>query len=146
MKVSVTPCPCPRDPQYHLSTTGLVYKKGKFSAIEEQQLSDAIQAYKEVRSVPSKAKLPLISTLLRKTGLMTRVSLILCLLKTTKRRIPHSGLRLVRTRLPTRVPILMLSQPLPCLCGLSSPSIITSEGSTTPFGHKANGCLRKMHC
>jgi len=27
-----------------------VYKKGKFSAIEEQQLSDAIQAYKEVRS------------------------------------------------------------------------------------------------
>lgn len=32
-----------------LSTTGLVYKKGKFSAIEEQQLSGAIQAYKEVR-------------------------------------------------------------------------------------------------
>ncbi|KAH9999800.1 hypothetical protein BJV77DRAFT_939505 [Russula vinacea] len=28
-------------------TQGLVYKKGKFSAIEEQQLADAIQAYKE---------------------------------------------------------------------------------------------------
>jgi hypothetical protein len=126
--------------------TGLVYKKGKFSAIEEQQLSDAIQTYKEVRSATSKAKLPLINTLLRKTGLMTRVSLILCLLKMTKRRIPRSGPRLVRTRLPTRVPILILSQPLPYLCGLSLPSIITSEGSTTLFGHKANGCLRKMHC
>ncbi|KAI0307235.1 hypothetical protein B0F90DRAFT_1686511 [Multifurca ochricompacta] len=32
-------------------TQGLVYKKGKFSAIEEQQLSDAIQAYKEVGQV-----------------------------------------------------------------------------------------------
>jgi hypothetical protein len=37
-----------------------VYKKGKFSAIEEQQLSDAIQAYKEVRSATSEARLPLI--------------------------------------------------------------------------------------
>ena len=39
-----------------------MYKKGKFSAIEEQQLSDAIQAYKEVSSATSKAKLPLINT------------------------------------------------------------------------------------
>jgi Myb-like DNA-binding protein REB1 len=31
-------------------TQGLVYKKGKFSAIEEQQLADAIQVYKEVGS------------------------------------------------------------------------------------------------
>ncbi|KAI0268342.1 hypothetical protein BC834DRAFT_821644 [Gloeopeniophorella convolvens] len=35
--------PCTEDP---LHLVGLVYKKGKFSAIEEQQLSDAIQAYK----------------------------------------------------------------------------------------------------
>ncbi|KAF8505698.1 hypothetical protein F5888DRAFT_1651153 [Russula emetica] len=32
-------------------TEGLVYKKGKFSAIEEQQLSDAIQAYKELNRI-----------------------------------------------------------------------------------------------
>jgi hypothetical protein len=37
-------------------STGLVYKKGKFSAIEDQQLSNAIQAYKEVRLATSKAK------------------------------------------------------------------------------------------
>jgi len=35
---------------------GLVYKKGKFSAIEVQQLSNAIQAYKEVRSTTSEVK------------------------------------------------------------------------------------------
>ncbi len=45
-----------RDPQCLLFATGLVYKKGKFSAIEEQQLSNAIQAYKEVRLATSKAK------------------------------------------------------------------------------------------
>ncbi|KAI0004938.1 hypothetical protein BJV74DRAFT_805827 [Russula compacta] len=32
-------------------TQGLLYKKGKFSAIEEQQLSDAIQAYKEENQI-----------------------------------------------------------------------------------------------
>ena len=37
------------DPQL---ATGLVYKKGKFSAIEEQQLAGAIEAYKEVSSQP----------------------------------------------------------------------------------------------
>ena len=76
-----------------------MYKKGKFSAIEMQQLSNAIQAYKDVRLATSKAKLPLTNKMLRKTGLMTRVSLILCLLKMTKRRIPRSGLRSVRTQL-----------------------------------------------
>jgi hypothetical protein len=34
--------------QFSPFMTGLVYKKGKFSAIEEHQLSDAIKAYKEV--------------------------------------------------------------------------------------------------
>lgn len=32
--------------------TGLVYKKGKFSAIEEQQIAGAIEKYKEVSSRP----------------------------------------------------------------------------------------------
>ncbi|KAI0304180.1 hypothetical protein BC826DRAFT_902857 [Russula brevipes] len=32
-------------------TQGLVYKKGKFSAIEEQQLSDAIRTYKEENQI-----------------------------------------------------------------------------------------------
>ncbi|KAI0251329.1 hypothetical protein BJV78DRAFT_1212509 [Lactifluus subvellereus] len=32
-------------------TQGLVYKKGKFSAIEEQQLSNAIKAYKEANQI-----------------------------------------------------------------------------------------------
>ena len=40
-----------RDPQCSPFTTGLVYKKGKFSAIEEQQLLNAIQMYKEVGPV-----------------------------------------------------------------------------------------------
>jgi hypothetical protein len=40
--------------QFSSFVTGLVYKKGKFSAIEEHQLSDAIKAYKEVCPVTLK--------------------------------------------------------------------------------------------
>jgi hypothetical protein len=40
----------------------LVYKKGKFSTIEEQQLSNAIQMYKEVGTVTPQAGISLIDT------------------------------------------------------------------------------------
>jgi hypothetical protein len=49
-----------RDPQCPSFATGLVYKKGKFSAIEEQQLLNAIQVYKEVGPVTPHARLSLI--------------------------------------------------------------------------------------
>ena len=75
-----------------------MYKKGKFSAIEEQQLADAIQAYKEV-GPPLKARTLLITTVPRKTALMTRVSLILYLRKMGQRRIMRFGLHLVRAQL-----------------------------------------------
>ena len=39
----------------------MVYKKGKFSAIEEQQLADAIQAYKEVGSATPNVRVLLIT-------------------------------------------------------------------------------------
>jgi len=123
-----------------------MYKKGKFSAIEEQQLNDAIQAYKEVGLAAPKTRTLLITTLPRKTGSMTRVLMILCLLKMRRRRIMRSGLRLVRVQLPAGVPSLILSQPPPYLCGPSLPFIIMSVGPITPFEHKASGCLRKMHC
>jgi hypothetical protein len=39
---------------------GLVYKKGKFSAIEEQQLKNAIEAFKAVRGFRALLRTPLI--------------------------------------------------------------------------------------
>ena len=84
------------------SVTGLLYKKGKFSAIEEQQLSDAIQAYKEVGPFIPSNRDTVDSIISRKIRSTTQVSQILCLQEMERRRITHSGLLSVRTQLLVR--------------------------------------------
>lgn len=51
-----------RHPERRPFATGLVYKKGKFSAIEAQQIAGAIEAYKEVSSRFLQAWVPLMVT------------------------------------------------------------------------------------
>jgi hypothetical protein len=84
------------DVQFSPFVIGLVYKKGKFSAIEEQQLSDAIKAYKEVSTVSSQVKIPLMAILGRHTRLTTRRFTSFCLPNAGRRRAIHFGLPSVR--------------------------------------------------
>jgi hypothetical protein len=85
-----------RDVQISPFVIGLVYKKGKFSAIEEQQLSDAIKAYKEVSPVSSQVKMPLMAILGRHTRWTTRRFTSFYLPNARRRRAMHFGLPSVR--------------------------------------------------
>jgi hypothetical protein len=99
-------CRCPlgsRDLQFSLFVIGLLYKKGKFSAIEEQQLADAIKAYKEVGLVASEVKILLMAILHRRIRLTTRGFSILCLPKKGGRGTMRFGLPSVRASSPLRV-------------------------------------------